>query len=73
MDGRYLIQEKYPQFYEKLTARKIEAAIFYRMMKNGRPDGCVMFAKHQQRQKWSEYETIALAVAAKIFEIASIG
>ena len=73
MDGRYLIQEKYPQFYEKLAARKIEAAIFYRMMKNGRPDGYVMFAKHQQRQKWSEYETIALAVAAKIFEIASIG
>ena len=73
MDGRYLIQEKYPELYEKLAARKIEAAIFYRMMKNGRPDGYVMFAKHHQRQKWSEYETIALAVAAKIFEIASIG
>ena len=73
MDGRYLIQEEFPQLYEKLVARKIEAAIFYRMIKNGRPDGYVLFAKHQLRQKWSEYETIALAVAAKIFEIASVG
>ena len=73
MDGRYLIEEEFPQLYEKLSARKIEAAIFYRMMKNGRPDGYVLFAKHQLRQKWSEYETIALAVAAKIFEIASVG
>ena len=73
MDGRYLIQDDFPQLYEKLAARKIEAAIFYRMMKNGKPDGYVLFAKHHQRQKWSEYETIALAVAAKIFEIASIG
>ena len=73
MDGRYLIAEEFPQFHEKLAARKIEAAIFYRMMKNGRPDGYVLFARHHQRQKWSEYETIALAVAAKIFEIASVG
>lgn len=43
------------------------------MMKDGKPDGYVLFAKHHQRQKWSEYETIALAVAAKIFEIASVG
>ena len=73
MDGRYLIQDGFPQLYEKLAARKIEAAIFYRMKKNGRPDGYVLFAKHHQRQKWSEYETIALAVAAKVFEIASVG
>ena len=73
MDGRYLIQDEFPQLYEKLAARKIEAAIFYRMMKDGKPDGYVLFAKHHQRQKWSEYETIALAVAAKIFEIASVG
>ena len=73
MDGRYLIEEDFPQLYEKLAARKIEAAIFYRMMKGGKPDGYVLFAKHHLRQKWSEYETIALAVAAKIFEIASVG
>ena len=73
MDGRYLIADEFPQLFEKLAARKIEAAIFYRMMKNGRPDGYVLFAKHHLRQKWSEYETIALAVAAKIFEIASVG
>lgn len=72
MDGRYLIQDDFPQLHEKLAARKIEAAIFYRMMKNGKPDGYVLFAKRHQRQKWSEYETIALAVAAKIFEIASV-
>ena len=73
MDGRYLVQDDFPQLYEKLAARKIEAAIFYRMMKDGKPDGYVLFARHHQRQKWSEYETISLAVAAKIFEIASVG
>lgn len=73
IDGRYLIQESSPALYRKLEQKKIEAAIFYRMMKNGKPDGYVMFAKRHQRQKWSEYETIALAVAAKIFEIASVG
>ncbi|MGM9605348.1 MAG: GGDEF domain-containing protein [Faecousia sp.] len=73
MDGRYLIQDDFPQLYEKLAARKIEAAIFYRMMKDGKPDGYVLYAKRHQRQKWSEYETIALAVTAKIFEISSIG
>ena len=73
MDGRFQIQDSFPQLYEKLAARKIESAIFYRMMKNGKSDGYVLFAKHHQRQKWSEYEAIALAVAAKIFEIASIG
>ena len=72
MDGRYLIQDDFPQLYEKLAERKIEAAIFYRMMKAGKTDGFVLFAKRHQRQKWSEYETIALAVAAKIFEIASV-
>lgn len=73
MDGRYLIQEEFPQLYEKLAARKIEAAIFYRIKKDGKPDGYVLFAKQNVRQKWSEYETIALAMAAKIFEIASTG
>lgn len=70
IDGRNMIQEEFPKLYEKLAERKIEAAIFYRLMRNGMPDGYVMFAKHLHRQKWSEYETITLAVAAKIFEIA---
>ena len=73
MDGRYLVEEDFPGLYEKLSARKIEAAIFYRMKKEGKPDGYVLFARRHQRQKWSEYETLALSTAAKIFELSIIG
>lgn len=69
MDGRYLIQDDFPGLYEKLAQRKIEAAVFYRLKREGKPDGYVLFARRHQRQKWSEYETMALAVAAKIFEL----
>ena len=69
LDGRYLIEEDFPELYEKLAARKIEAAVFYRMKKAGKPDGYVLFARRHQRQKWSEYETLALSLAAKIFEL----
>ena len=55
--------------YGKLAQRKIEAAVFYRLKREGKPDGYVLFARRHQRQKWSEYETMALAVAAKIFEL----
>lgn len=54
---------------EKLTARKIESVLFYRLIKNGKPDGFIMFAKRHQRQKWSEYEVRSLSMAAKIFEL----
>lgn len=69
MDGRYLIQEEFPQLHEKLAKRKIEAAIFYRTRREGKPDGYVLFARRHQRQKWSEYETLALSIVAKIFEL----
>ena len=72
MDGLYDVQERFPKLYEKLTARKIESAIFYRLKKNGVPDGYMVFAKRHQRQKWSDYEVMSLATIAKIFEL-SIG
>ncbi|MGN0424376.1 MAG: GGDEF domain-containing protein [Acetatifactor sp.] len=72
MDGLYDVQDRFPKLYEKLTARKIESAIFYRLKKNGVPDGYMIFAKRHQRQKWSEYEVMSLATIAKIFEL-SIG
>lgn len=71
MDGRYLIKDQFPQMYQKLEARKVEAAIFYRIRSQGQPYGYVMFAKHQQRQKWSEYEVMSLSIAAKIFELSA--
>ncbi|MGN0385974.1 MAG: GGDEF domain-containing protein [Lachnospiraceae bacterium] len=69
LDGVFGLEETYPEFYEKLTARKIESVLFYRLMKNGKPDGFIMFARRHQRQKWSEYEVMSLSIAAKIFEL----
>lgn len=57
------------KLHEKLTARKIESVLFYRLMKNGKPNGFIMFARRHQRQKWSEYEVRSLSMAAKIFEL----
>ena len=35
----------------------------------GVTEGYVMFAKKIQRQRWAEYELLALSTIAKIFEI----
>lgn len=69
LDGVFRIEEKYPELHEKLTARKIESILFYRLLRNGKPDGFIMFARRHQRQKWSEYEVMSLSMAAKIFEL----
>lgn len=69
IDGLFEIQENCPELYQKLSARKIESALFYRLRHNGEPDGYMVFAKRHQRQKWSEYEVMSLAMVAKIFEL----
>lgn len=69
IDGWYALEKKNPELLKKLKSRDIQSALFYRMRNKGYPDGYIMFAKKVQRQKWSEYELLALSTIAKIFEM----
>lgn len=60
---------KDPALKAKLEGRDIQSALFYRLRDKGRPEGYVLFAKKTLRQKWSEYELLALSTIAKIFEM----
>lgn len=69
VDARMLIQLTEPQLERKLTDRDIQSALFYKLAHNGKIQGFVMFARKEQRQKWSEYELLALSTIARVFEM----
>lgn len=69
MDALYAIEDKYPEVKERLRENDIQSAIFYQIKQKGEPDGYIMFAKKVQRQKWSEYEILALSAIGKMFEL----
>lgn len=69
IDGVPLMEDNQKDVREKLTERKIETALFYKLRNKGEDVGYVLFAKKIQRQKWSEYELLALSTIAKIFEM----
>ncbi|MBR5421623.1 MAG: GGDEF domain-containing protein [Lachnospiraceae bacterium] len=69
IDGLYDLGGDKEGIKKKLVERGIESALFYRLQFLGDPQGYAMFAKKGQRQKWSEYEILALATIAKVFEI----
>lgn len=73
VDGLYALSEKAPELKEKLMQRNIQSALFYRLKNKGNLDGFLMFAKKFQRQKWSQYEILALSTVSKIFEISIYG
>jgi hypothetical protein len=69
IDGLYNLTDDQKFLLEPLTQRGVESAIFYQMLDKGVTEGYVMFAKKIQRQRWAEYELLALSTIAKIFEI----
>lgn len=69
MDALYAVSERYPEMERKLVERDVQSAIFYQIKHKGKPDGYIMFAKKGQRQKWSEYEILALSSIGKMFEL----
>ena len=69
IDGLYNLTNDQKFLLEPLTQRGVEAAIFYLVHDKDGMEGYVMFAKKIKRQRWAEYELLALSTIAKIFEI----
>lgn len=71
VDGLYdlVSDSKREHIRKKLIERGAESALFYRIRHDGISCGFVMFVKRGQRQKWSEYELLALSTIGKIFEL----
>ena len=69
IDALYNVEENQKEFLDKLIQKQVETALFYKLCKKGEAMGYIMFAKKLQRQKWSEYELLALSTIAKIFEL----
>lgn len=73
VNGRFNIEGKLPELNSLLEQKGIESALFYKMVKNGKMLGYVMFAKKSRRQMWSEYEKGMLACVGKILELSLSG
>ncbi len=70
VDGLYDLTGEKEFLLEKVTKRQVQSALFYRIrFRDDDPQGFLMFAKKGQRQKWSEYELLALSTIGKIFEL----
>ena len=69
IDGLYDLTNKNPDLEKKLMERDIQSALFYKLCSKIGAEGYIMFGKKSQRQKWSEYELLALSTIAKIFEL----
>ena len=73
VNGRFNIEGKLPELNSVLEQKGIESALFYKMVKNGKMFGHVMFAKKSRRQMWSEYEKGMLACVGKVLELSFSG
>jgi diguanylate cyclase (GGDEF)-like protein len=73
INGRYNLKNGDSEFVKELGNRKIESAIFYKIVKNDEYQGYIMFAKENVRQQWSKYEITALATAGKVIELVLMG
>lgn len=62
-------EKRFPNLVQKLKDKDIQSSLFYKLTDEGKPTGFIMFARKEQRQKWSEYEILALTTIAKIFNI----
>lgn len=71
VDGLYALTQKAPELERELHDRDIQSALFYEIFNKERAEGVILFAKKSQRQKWSEYELLALSTVAKIFEMSN--
>jgi len=62
-------EKRYPVLFGKLKDRDIQSALFYKLTDKDKVKGFIMYARKVQRQKWSEYELLALTTIGKIFNI----
>ena len=69
IDGLYDLTNKNMSLEKKLRERDIQSALFYKLNSKVGAEGYIMYGKKSQRQKWSEYELLALSTIAKIFEL----
>jgi len=69
IDGLYDLEGDKEYLRPKLVERGAESALFFRLRNNDDYQGYVLFVKKGQRQKWSEYELLALSTIGKIFEM----
>ena len=73
MNGWFNVEGKAPQLCKLLQEQGIESALFYKLVKNDKIFGYVMFAKKSRRQMWSEYEKTLLGCIGKAFEMSYFG
>lgn len=71
LDGLYKLGGRCRDVEEFLEKREIKSAMFYNIVRRGRMSGYMMFAKKNQRQKWSDYEIFALSLTAKVFDLST--
>ena len=62
-------EKKYPNLVSKLKEKDIQSALFYKLDDGNKTRGFIMYARKVLRQKWSEYELLALTTIGKIFDI----
>lgn len=72
LDGLYKLDGRCPDAEHCLTEKSVKSALFYRIERNEKLSGYVMFARRKQRQMWSEYEIMALSTAAKVFDVSML-
>lgn len=73
VNGRFNIEGRLPELCSLFEKKGIESALFYKMMKNDKMIGYVMFAKKNRRQMWSEYEKDMLTCVGKVMELSLSG
>lgn len=69
IDALSYLENKNHELEEKLKKRDIQSALFYQLQSKNGAEGFILYGKKSQRQKWSEYELLALSTIAKIFEL----
>lgn len=69
LDGLYKLDGNCSEIEGCLNEKGVKSALIYRIDRGNEFSGYVMFAKKTQRQKWSDYDIIALSTAAKVFDV----
>lgn len=72
MHGLFNLEGQNPKIKEVLEEKDIQSAIFYKIVKDNKFFGYVMFARKEHRQMWSDYEIMVMSIIGKSFEMAMI-
>ncbi len=72
INGLYNLEGKSPRVRKMLEEKGVQSAIFYKIVRDDKFFGYVMFARREHRQMWSEYEIMVMSIIGKIFGTAMI-